>query len=248
MPLSDQKHTVRLPLPDMLVRARDTVIQAPVYLDGTTAVTPSSWSVTVYDGSNTSRATASGSSSAASTTIAAASVPATLALASDWRVEWVITLSGGTVLTPRNDAALVRSGLWPVIGDVDLARRVPSLTAGASNSITTASDFQDYLDEAWTEINLRLIAKGNRPNLIMEPSALRSVHLYLALALIFEDQQTRLNEAWSLHAQSYRAEYQRAWDELNPRYATGDEEQADTRRRAMQPTVWLNGPGSRWPW
>jgi hypothetical protein len=124
MPLTDQRHTVRLPLPDMIVRDRAHTVAAPVYVDGTTAVTPASWSVAVYDPSNTSVETGTGSSSAASHTIGSGDL-SSYALGDGWRVEWVITLSDGTVLTQRNDAMLVRCGLWPVVGDVDkLARAV----------------------------------------------------------------------------------------------------------------------------
>ena len=34
---------------------------------------------------------------------------------------------------------------------------MPALSTSAANGITSATDYQDYLDEAWTEINLRLI-------------------------------------------------------------------------------------------
>jgi hypothetical protein len=243
MPLTDQRHTVRLPLPDMIVRDRAHTIAAPVYLDGTTAVTPASWSVTVYDASNTSVETGSGVSTAASHAIGSSDLTS-YALGDGWRVEWVITLSDGTVLTPRNDAMLVRCGLWPVVGDVDLIRRWPALDPSGTTKVTSAADYQDFLDEAWTEIQLRLIADGRRPYLVMEPSALRRVHLYLAGALIFENEGTRLNPAWEQRAAMCRADYEKAWSELDPRY--DDSDSGIENGRSPAPTVWLNSrSGSR---
>jgi hypothetical protein len=245
MPLTDQRHTVRLPLPDMIVRDRAHTIAAPVYVDGTTAVTPASWSVAVYDPSNTSVETGTGSSSAASHTIGSGDL-SSYALGDGWRVEWVITLSDGTVLTPRNDAMLVRCGLWPVVGDVDLIRRWPALDPSGTAKITSSADYQDFLDEAWTEIQLRLIADGRRPYLVMEPSALRRVHLYLAAALIFENEATRMNAAWADRAMQCRADYERAWSELDPRTDPDDSGRADGRQSASPPVFLSGGRRSAW--
>ena len=108
--------------------------------------------------------------------------------------------------------------------------------------ISNATNYQDSIDEAWTEINLRLIALGNRPNLILEPSALRQAHLALSIAIIVEGRlASRLNVAYDEMALRYRREYERAFGALNPRYDEGDAGQADTRRRAAVPTIWLSG-------
>lgn len=242
MALTDQRYTVRLPLPDLIVRGRSHVLQAPVYLSGS-LVTPDSATVSVYDATNAAvvdAAAATITGGVATYTIASGDLTS-YSLGDGWRVEWVITLDSGEILTPRNDASLVRSGLWPVISDVDLARRVPGLSPSAAVQLTRATTYQDAIDEAWVEIQLRLIAKGNRPNLVMEPSALRSVHLYLALALVMEDQELRSAPVYEQRAQAYRDAYERAWAELSPRYDSDDDGVADTRRRASAATIWLCG-------
>lgn len=244
MSLTDQRHTVRLPLPDLIVRGRDHVVYAPVYLDGAlVAPTQATSTVSVYDASGTavvSAATVTVTNSIARYTITAATTTS-LTLGERWRVEWVLTLSSGAVLRPRNDAALVRNGLWPVVGDVDLFRLCPALDPSGSAPISASADYQDQLDEAWTQINLALIAKGNRPNLIMEPSALRQSHLYLTLSLIFEGLlQSRLDEAYRQQGMDYRRQYEAAWSSVSPRYDVGDSGAADLRRRAMNPSVWLS--------
>jgi len=245
MALTDQRYTVRLPLPDFIVRDRAHTIAAPVYLDGE-QVTPSSWSVTVYNASNTSVETGSGSSSVASHTIGSADLTSET-LGDLWRVEWVITLSDGTVLHPRNDAMLVRSGLYPTITDADLLRREPSLDPAGHAPVTRRINFQGYLDEAWTELQLRLLSVGRRPYLVMEPSALRQPHMYLTLSLIFGGESSRLSEAWQEKADRYHEMYSRAWDSISFRYDDDDDGQADTRRKSAQGTVWLNGRDrARW--
>lgn len=248
MALLDQRYSVRLPLPDLIVRGRSHALYAPVYLDGELEV-PSSATVTVYDATNTaviSAVAASITNGIATYTIGSGDL-SSYAVGEGWRVEWAVTLSSGEVLYPRNDAALVRNGLWPVVTDRDIARRVPGLSPTGRVPQTKAVSYQDALDEAWLEIQLRLIARGNRPNLILEPSALRQPHLFLAIALVLEDQEIRSQPVFEAKAQQYRAMYEQAWSELAPRYDTSDDGYADTRRRPAAATVWLCG-GDRSTW
>ena len=243
MSLTDQRHTVRFPTPDLIVRGVNHTIYAPIYLSAALVAPTAAAAVSVYDASNTAivdNQTATVTGSIAQYTISGATTTS-LTLSERWRVEWSLPISGGPTLTPRNDAALVRNGLWPVISDVDIYRRMPSLDPSGSAPIHADTNLQDQIDEAWTEIQLRLIAKGNRPNLIMEPSALREVHILLALALKFDDLASRLDTAYRDEADRYRERFEAAWDGLNPRYDVTDSGEADTRRRAVQPTVWLCG-------
>lgn len=250
MALIDQRRTVRLSLPDLIVRGAAHTIFAPVYLDGALDA-PSSGTVSVYNASNTAVVNAQAvtvSGSIAQYDISAGDLTSET-LGEGWRVEWSLTMSDGDVLTPRNDAALVRSALWPVISDVDITRRMPSLDTSGSTPISTATNYQGELDEAWTEISLRLIREGNRPNLIMEPSALRECHMALTLAIIFEGRlASRLQPAYLEQAMAYREMYERAWSSLSFRYDVDDDGQPDPGRRSAQPTVWLNGRGGGYLW
>jgi len=125
-----------------------------------------------------------------------------------------------------------------MIADVDLIRRVPALDPASASVITTASDYQDFIDEAWTEIQLRLINLGNRPNLVIGPSALRDVLMYLALALIFENEAAQDN-GYLVRAESYRDQYELAWSRLQLTYDSDDDGQPDVKRRAAGASVWL---------
>jgi hypothetical protein len=236
----DQRYTARLPLPDLIVRGRAHVLECPVYRTGA-LVTPSSGTVSLYDPTETavvSAASVTITSSVATYSLSSGTLSA-YNYSEGWRVEWSLTLPDGAIVSPRNDASLCRNGLWPVITDSDLVRRCAALDPNAASGITSAASYQYAIDEAWTEIQLSLIAKGNRPNLIMEPSALRTAHLFLALSIVFENEQTRLSGAWTDRAVDYRAQYKQAWDSLSFRYATDDASAADMSRKAARPITWL---------
>jgi hypothetical protein len=236
-----EAYSVRFPTVDLIVRGVNHTISAPVYRDGVTPVLPLAASVQVFDANNAEvlNETASIVASAASYTIPAGTTSG-LTLQIGWRVEWTLQI-GSQQLLARNDAALIRRELYPVIGDADMIRRVNSLDSSSATSITARTNLQDHLDESWVQITNRLIEETNRPNLIMSPSSLREVHLELALSLVFADLATRLNPAYRELAQDHRALYEQAWGRLRFVYDYDDDGQADSdsERRAAQSTIWL---------
>lgn len=238
-------YTARFQLPDLIEQGRDNALRCPVYLSGGLAV-PTAGIASIYDATGaavTSAATATIAGSVAGYTVASATL-ATRTRGEGWRVEWALTMPDGVVHTFRNEAALVRRALYPVVTDADLFRRVSSLDPAGPSPITRASTQQDKIDEAWVQIQQKLLDKGNRPNLIMSPSALRSVHLAAALALVFEDLASRVNASYETRAKAYRDEARAAWAELRFLYDEGDDGQADTlSRRPSGRTVWTNGRG-----
>lgn len=221
----------------MIVKDADHTIKALVYEDDA-EVTPDTWTVTVYNASNVSVETGSGSGQA-SHTIGSADLTAE-AIGESWRVEWSIVIGSDTI-TPRNDAMLVLNGLWPVVSSSDLERRNPALVG--TNKITTTAHSQEMLDEAWLEIQLRILASGRRPYLVLEPSALRLVHMHLAMHLIYNDLAAR-DDQWMMQADKYHERYERAWSELNPR-TDDDHDGVQDGKRPMQPVYWLGGGGTR---
>lgn len=233
--------TARLLTPDYLVRAADNAISCPLWRDGS-LVAPTSGTVSVYDASNTaivSAAAVTVTGNIATYTITAAALPTTLQLGMGWRVEWTLTVSS-VATTCRNSAGLVRSRLAPVVTDADLFRRESSLNPVGTAPISSVSDYQDYLDEAWVTLHGRLTGKGSLPHLVMEPSALREPHILLTLSLIFNDFRTRLNEAYADKAKEYADKFEKAWEQLRFEYDSTDSGQSDGRRkRSASPTIWL---------
>jgi hypothetical protein len=242
--LTDQAYTARIPVPHLIVRGTDTTISCPVYLSGSLVV-PTSGTVSVYDdGGNVvvNAAAVTITDSIAVYSVLGATT-SSYSLADGWSVRWSITLTGGAVVTPRSDAALIRQAVYPVISDVDVYRRVPALDPSSQSVITRSANYQSYLDEAWTTIQLRLIGLGERPWLVMSPSALRDPHLMLTLALIFEDLASRINPAYSDRAAAYRQDYEAAWRQMSYRYDTDDDGTADDKgaRRSAVGSLWLVG-------
>ena len=190
MSSDDVLYSARFMYSTLIERGRDNLIKCAAYRDGALAA-PASGTVTVYDGSGGSVVSAAVSitASVAGYTVTDATT-ASLSLDDDWRVEWALLMPDGVVHTFRNDAALVRRALYPVVTDADLYRRVSSLDPSGNTPLSSISTFQSSIDEAWTAIQHRLSQAGNRPNLVISPSALREAHLLLVLTMIFEDFST----------------------------------------------------------
>lgn len=232
--------TARILGPDLLERGRANALSCPMYASGA-LVAPDSATITIREGS-TVRVDAAAAPISGSIATYTYTPAASLTLGEGWVVQWNLTY-GSEELEIVNEAALVRRRLHPVVTDADLFRRVPALDPAGGAPITSSTDFQDFLDEAWAEVQQRLIDQGNRPNLIMSASATRRVHLYLTLALIFEDLATRLREDYAEQGERYRALYTDAWRDLRFIYDEDDDGVAEepTRRRAARPVVWLGG-------
>lgn len=240
MSLDTAPYSARIPVPYDIVRGQATTLRCPIYRDAE-LVSPSSGTCTVYDSSSVivSTGTTTLSSSVSTYTFTPSS---TLTLGEGWRVEWSLTISA-VIHVFRSDAALVRQALYPVISDQDLYRRVSGLNPSGAAPLSSLTTYQDYLDEAWTTLVLRLISKGNRPALISSPSALREVHILLSLSLIFEDFAVRLRESFAEDAARFREMYESEWSRLNFTYDTSDSGQSPAQRRAARGPVILSG---RW--
>jgi len=235
--------TARFLLPDLLERGRANALACPLWQDGAlVAPTEAGSTITIWDGSGTEQVSAQSVTVTASIATYSHTPASTVIYGEGWRVEWSLIVDTITHVF-RNDASLIRNVLYPVVTDADLFRRHRSLDPTSASPLSSVSDFQAYLDEAWATLQGRLIAKGDRPNLILSPSALRDAHLTLTLSLIFADFSTSLNETYGEKADAYRAQYQDAWADLNFIYASSDDEDEGTpsTRRAAQPTIWLAG-------
>jgi hypothetical protein len=235
--------TARFLLPDQLERGRPNALSCPVWQDAA-LVAPSSGTVTIYDGGGAVLVSAAAVTVTGSIATYSYTPAATIPYGEGWRVEWSLVIAGVTHVF-RNDGALVRVVLHSPITDADLFRRVSALDPAGAAPISSVADYQDFLDEAHAVIQLRLITNGNRPNLILSPSALREAYITLALALIFGDFETRLSETYAERASEYRRQYERAWGELRFTYASTDEAEGGSslRRRSASPTVWLTSRG-----
>ena len=245
MPVHDTLYQPRLFLPDLIERGRNNTLTCPVYRDGALAA-PTSGTVSIYNAANEAVVSAQAVTVAGSIATYALS-SATLsgrALGDSWRVEWALLMPDGVVHPFKNAAALVRHRLYPVVTDLDLYARHPDLNPANGATVAESGDnYQGWIEEAWRTIQQRLINAGNRPNLVMEPSAFREVLLHMTLALVFDHYSTSTGQGkWAALATKNDDKAEKAWDRLNFTYDADDDGQADSnRRRSARPVTFLGG-------
>jgi hypothetical protein len=240
MALATTRYTPRFQLPELLEQHRAEVVTCPVYRDGALA-TPSSPSVALYNAAGT--AVTVGSPTVTGGVAQATIAQATLAaeeLGSGWRIEWSLTMPDGIVHEFVNEAHLVRRRLYPTITDADLVRRVSALDTTSATVITSASNYQGYIDEADVELQGRLIELGRRPWLVTTPSALRQSWLFLSLSLVFEDLSSR-DDLYSLRAAEYREKFEAAFQRASVQFDYDEDGVVGTEERvpAKPAVVWL---------
>lgn len=237
-----QRYAARFLLDDLLERGVVNALTCPVYLNGAlVAPTESGSTVTIWDGS-TKRVDAVALTAVTDKVAGYDYTPAdTIEWGEDWRIEWSL-IYGGRAYKFRNDAKLVRHPLSPVLTDQDLFRRHRALDPNSSSPLSTLQHYNPYRDDAWVEIQDWLIKQGNRAHLVLNPSALRKPHMYLTLALIFEDLRTSMdNELYGNRAKDYRQLYHDAIHGVRLRYAAANDDTngGSQQRKGPDPTVWI---------
>ena len=248
MSTSDVRYSFRETGTELIEQGRDQTIRCYPYRGGS-AATPVSGSVSVYDSGGTAIVDAQAVTvlgDVAIYTIFAAAT-SSLTLSEGWRVEWSLLMPDTTTRVHRVDAQLVRTRLYPPVAHADLYRKLRSLDPSGDNPLTARADYTDELDEAWIEIEDRLVSKGRRPWLVMSPSSFRRVTLNLWVANVLDNLATRLNPAYTQLAESWRDRYEAAWGELTFQYDADDDGIADggstPSRESTSTSVWLTSRG-----
>lgn len=244
----DTSYTARLPLPDDLERGAANTLKCPMYRDGALVAPASEGStVSIFDASRSTIVDAAAVTVTGDVATYSYTPSADRDLEEGWLVEWSLAMPDGLTHTVRNDAALVRRRLLCPITDADLFRVYKSIDGDQASSVTSQTTLQDYIDEAWVQINQMLWDAGRRPALIVGSHALRTPCLHLTLALFFGDQETRAHEVFAAKAEHHRIAFEKAWSKVTLRYDEDDDNQHhDGRRKAATATVWLGSP-SRGP-
>lgn len=249
MSLAETRYTARFEFADLLERGRDNVVTCPVYFEGA-LVAPASGTVEVFDNGGNSVATPAVAiiANVSTATVTAASLTAE-GFAQGWRIEWALTI-GGVVFNFRNEAALVRNQLYPVITDVDLLRHHPDLTALRPSD---RPSMQLEIEEAWAMIQTMLYEAGNRPNLVVNPGAFRTAHKWLALSIVFDgmaDGPQGTDDRFAERAKDYSQRFERAWDKVAWRFDSDEDGTPDDPnvRHGTRGTVYLTDILPRRPW
>lgn len=248
MSLHETVYSARFRSTETIERGRTQTLSCPTSRAGATA-TPASGTFSLYrpDGSALVSAQAVTVSSVATYSLTGATTSAE-ALGEGWLVEWALVMPDGVTHTYRNDAALCRRELTPVVSQDDLTQRHSDLPA----LLGAAASYQPYIDESWWTITNRLIGAGRRPYLVIQPSALRDCHLMLALHLVFLDYSTSSGDGgrWQALAAHYLTAYEQAWGQLRFSYDENDDNRVSpTSKTAATSQVWTNGRSLRTaPW
>lgn len=233
---------------ELVERGTDTVLRLRPARAGS-SLTPTSATLTLTDPAgrvviDAAAATCTADSGQAAYTVPAATTAA-LELGERWTVTWSVVLPGESVArTVRCEAALVRARLYPVVSDQDLFRRCSSLDPSRDAVITSIDDYSPYLDDAWSRVQEMLLAKGDRPWLVLSPAALRETHLTQTLAFVFDDLATRLDPAYAETAKGYRSQSAAAFRDVRfvyDRSDSGSAGGASSGRKSPGGSIWLGG-------
>ena len=180
----------RYQLPRMIVRGVAQTLDADIYTDAGVQITPTAATLSLYAGGKTLLDGVSATAAAPSTYALLAATTAGEGYSTEYLEVWTLTVAGSPV-TVQRPAYLVRRELHPAITDTDLLSYHTDLADLRDPDSTT---FETQRDEAWVWINRRLIERGRRPQLIIDAWALRDVHVYKSLGIIFRDAALALGD------------------------------------------------------
>ena len=239
--MSVPEYQVRWRQPAYIERARDTFLEIEVYDDGSISA-PSSGTISVYNAAGTAVVDAQSvtiASSKANYTITAATV-ASESFGDDWRVEWTLVMGDTNTYLFRQDAALVRVRLAPVIADADLTARYPDLGSYLDSSLTS---WEGFILEAWWDVVGRLESMGRRPYLIVSPEALRPVHLHTTLGLICRSLAGSgdPDNKWHFLADMHERKAEEAWATTTLKYDSDDDGDGEGERVGATVLTFLAG-------
>jgi len=235
---------------EAIQRATTQTIECAVYRDGA-SVAVTSGTVTIKDSGGVDVVAAGVVTvvgGVATYEITAATVPATMALSDRWTVRWDLVMPDRTQVYPfRREAALALTGeIYPVITDLDMTTAHTELAQWASKY---NANLQNYQDSAWKQVIMRLAENGKRQYLILNSTALYTVHLSLSLTHAFRDMATQTGtdgKYWKM-AELYQADYEKAWDRLQLEYDTSEDDIIDDGEQvAAEQSVWLGTVLPKW--
>ena len=223
MAASETIYTFSVSVPDFIERARTKVLKMPAYRDGAIAA-PASGTFTLKDSSGTVYVSASAvtvSGGVAQYSLAAATIPSTVALGNGWIEEWALVMPDGTTRTPRRMAAISLKELFPTVSLGDARALHSTIDQVLADTDSTG---QAKLDFAWGAVYRRIVSAGHKPYLILNAEALHEPLLYLWLHLIFNDAKTSMGDGtYKEHAADYKLAYEDAWKVLQLTYDTEED-------------------------
>jgi len=155
---------------------------------------------------------------------------------------WEITIDG-LARYIRQDVSVVKARLYPTVGLDDLTSIIHDLArqAPATDPVWAAK-----IEAAWVSIMSRLIGHKSFPQFVLNAWALREPHLYQTLALITADLATRENGEgrWSVAADKFAAQAEKAYGNLTLEMDTDEDDTADTTEAAVPMLLLMRPAGA----
>ena len=230
---------LRHSLPRMIQRGVAETLTADVYDNAGTQQTATAATLSLYAGSRLILDGVTATAGAPSSYTMVTADTSSESLSDTWLEVWSLT-AGGVVYTFRRDAMLVRHLLYPVITDTDLVALHSDI---AELRDSDQSDYGTQRLAAWERIQRKLIARGRRPWLVMASWALKDVHTWETLELVFTDLASSVGDGRYLAlADRYRALADSWWNsEGNFRYDEDEDGYQDTSETSSaDPVIFLN--------
>jgi hypothetical protein len=197
-------------LPRFVERAKAVTVTLAL-TEGEYGVAVASGTYTLLDGDRTSIQTGAVTVTAVQGVVSFAVLAASVTVdpADDWQEEWAITTSAGEVHTFRRDVFVCRRLLYPVVSEAMLVKRVSDL-------LTICPDPTPHLEEAWDDVQTRLIESGRLPYLTFNAWALKRLLLATTLAYVYRNASTFFENSgrYAMEAEAYRKEADAAFSEL----------------------------------
>jgi len=247
---------VRRRAPYFLERAKTQTIAIDVY-DGAQRKVPSAATITVFDATShteTSGKIVAGATATIASTgqvtyqITAATLPTTLDFSEDWLVEWSLTIDS-VVEIFRLDCALVRRTYYVNVTHADVIRAHHELADPVVLPIGESS--WDYaIEEADDIIQLHLLRRGRRPNLILADGQLFEPTLYLARSIAFRDLGGLPDSKYTRMATWYAEKFESAMGQIELKYDSDENNAADAQVPAIPIICTTQGPprSKRYAW
>lgn len=208
------------------------------------AKTPTSGTVSLYDGSQRLVDAATVAPGNPSTYSLPASVTDGRTPAGDYLLVWALVIDGATE-TFSQPAYLVRYPYRHVLQSADLAELHPDLT---TRDTAGTVDLDSAIRAADAIMRRELVRRGNRPDLVVDAWALFEAHRAKALEIVFRDDAQSVGDGRYLElAEHYAQQYAAQWSGISFAYdtdASGVIDGAD-ERRAGSPVVMLTAR-KRW--
>lgn len=162
-------------------------------------------------------------------------VTASMTYSTEWSIDWTLVI-GGVTYSIRQDAHLVKRPLNPVIDASDLSRRHSDLA-----SQYTLAQLQVFVDEAFDEIQARLIGESKYPHHVFSDWALATPFRSLALSLCFRDLATHTQGRgkYSEEADRYYELYDDQWGQVSFKMDKNEDDVADALKDSGDGVIWM---------